>query len=391
MFRRLLLLAGLGSQAFGYAVLTHEAIIDTVWLDSLKPLLLKRFPQASEEDLKKAHAYAYGGAIIQDSGYYPFGSHLFSDLVHYVRSGDFILTLIRDAQDLNEYAFALGSLSHCAADEMGHSIATNHVVPMLYPKLKARYGEVVTYEDNPAAHLKTEFGLDVAQVARGHYAPDSYHNFIGFEVSKPLLDRAFKDTYAIELKDVFLSVDLALGTYRRTVSNVIPGTTKIAWELKQDDLRKAEPTISRKKFVYNLSRASYEKEWGTEYKRPGWKSRLMAWIIRVTPKVGPFRALSFKAPTPAAENLFVKSFNATVDRYRELLRESRSSRFALENRNFDTGEPVVAGKYRKADDTYAQLVDRLKKRNFAAVPADLRADIERFYGPSKVENVDRMK
>ena len=380
MFRRLLLLGFLGLQAFGYAVLTHEAIIDTVWLDGIKPLLLKRFPQAAEDDLTKAHAFAYGGAIIQDGGYYPFGSHLFSDLVHYVRSGDFIVALLRDAQDLNEYAFALGALSHYAADEEGHSIATNHVVPMLYPELKQEFGNVVTYEDNPAAHLKTEFGFDVAQVARGHYAPQSYHDFIGFEVSKPLLERAFKETYGLDLKDVFLSVDLALGSYRRTVSNIIPGTTKLAWELKKDELRKAEPTVSRKKFVYNLSRASYEKEWGKEYQRPGWKSRVFAWIIRVVPKVGPFRALAFKAPTPAAENLFVKSFNATVDRYRGLLRDSQAPNFKLVNRNFDTGQPIVAGKYKMADDAYAKLVERLKKKDFADVSPELRADIERFYG-----------
>ncbi|HEX9344946.1 MAG TPA: hypothetical protein VF900_03430, partial [Candidatus Acidoferrum sp.] len=90
-----------------YAVLAHEAIIDVTWEMHIKPLLLKKFPQATEEDLSRAQAYAYGGAIIQDLGYYPYGSPFFSDLTHYIRSGDFIQALLRDAKDVHEYAFAL--------------------------------------------------------------------------------------------------------------------------------------------------------------------------------------------------------------------------------------------------------------------------------------------
>src|SRR5438270_10093373 len=151
--------------ARGYSVLSHEAIIDAAWDASIKPILLQRYAGASEEDLRKAHAFAYGGSIIQDMGYYPFGSHLFTDLVHYVRSGDFILNEISDAQDMNELAFALGSLSHYAADTIGHPDATNLVVPMLYPRMREKFGRVATYEDNPADHLKVEFSFDVAEVA----------------------------------------------------------------------------------------------------------------------------------------------------------------------------------------------------------------------------------
>ena len=202
----------------GYSVLTHEAIIDSSWPNEIKPLLLKRFPGATDDQLRDAHAYAYGGAIIQDMGYYPFGSKFFSDLVHYTRSGDFVTALLRDSQDINEYAFALGALAHYAADNEGHPIAINRAVPMLYPKLHAKYGAEVTYEDNPGAHLKTEFGFDVVQVARGKYASETYHDFIGFKVSKPLLERAFEDTYCLKMEKVFRDVDLALGTYRYSVS-----------------------------------------------------------------------------------------------------------------------------------------------------------------------------
>ena len=73
-----------------YAVLSHEAIIDSAWDANIRPLLLKRFPNATPEEMKEAHGYAYGGVIIQDMGYYPHGSKFFSDLTHYVRSGDFV-------------------------------------------------------------------------------------------------------------------------------------------------------------------------------------------------------------------------------------------------------------------------------------------------------------
>ena len=184
----LILSLGWPSETAAYAVLAHEAIIDSVWDTNIRPLLLKRFPSATVEEIKQAHGYAYGGAIIQDMGYYPHGSFFFSDLTHYVRSGDFILALLRDSKDLDGYAFALGALAHYAADSNGHPVGTNRAVPLLYSKLKKKYGDSVTYEQDKLAHVKTEFGFDVLEVARGRYAPDSYHDFIGFGVSVPLLE-----------------------------------------------------------------------------------------------------------------------------------------------------------------------------------------------------------
>ena len=284
---RLVVLAVLSAPvSFGYSVLTHEAIVDSLWDASIQKMLLKRFPAATPEELEQAHAYVYGGCIIQDMGYYPFSSHLFSDLTHYVRTGDFIEALIRESQDINEYAFALGALAHYAADNNGHRIATNLSVPILYPKLRRKFGKEVTYWDNPLAHIRTEFGFDVLQVAQGRYAPDRYRAFVGFEVSKPVLERAFLDTYGIELKDVFGSLDLALGTFRYSVGSIIPGMTRVAWQLKKDQLAKEIPGVTKKKFLYNLSRSSYEKEWGTEYHRPGFRTRIVTWIVRIMQKIG---------------------------------------------------------------------------------------------------------
>ncbi len=369
--------------ASGYSVLTHEAIVDSLWDASIQKLLLKRFPSATPEDLEKAHAYAYGGCILQDMGYYPFSSKLFSDLTHYVRSGDFIQALIRESQDVDEYAFALGALAHYAADNNGHRIATNKAVPILYPKLGRKFGKEVTYWDNPPSHLRTEFGFDVLQVAHGRYAPEGYHAFIGFEVSKPVLERAFADTYGVELKDVFGNLDLALGSFRYSVGSIIPGMTRVAWQLKKEEVIKEVPGITRQKFLYNLSRSSYEKEWGTQYQKPGFRVRLVSWVLRIIPKVGPFKSLAFRAPTPEVEKLYMTSFNATVDNYRSLLGEVNSGRLELANDNFDTGEPVAAGKYLGADQAYDQLLGKLADRKFAGVSPELRGNMLDYYKDRK--------
>src|SRR6202162_1592479 len=248
------------SLSYGYTVLTHEAIIDSVWDSSVRKLLLKRFPGATPEELEQAHAYAYGGCIIQDMGYYPFSSRFFSDLTHYVRSGDFIAALIRESQDLNEYAFALGALEHDAADTEGHHIATNRAVPMLFPALRRKFGNSVSYWDNPTAHIRTDFGFDGLQVATGRYAPDRYRGFIGFQVSRAVLERAFQDTYGIEMKDLCGNLPLALGSYRYSIGSIVPGMTRVAWSLKKAQLQKEIPGITRKKFLYNLSPSRYEQE-----------------------------------------------------------------------------------------------------------------------------------
>jgi len=362
-----------------YSVLTHEAIIDVVWDTNIRPLLLKRFPHATPDELLKAHAYVYGGAIIQDIGYYPHGTKFVSDATHYFRSGDFIVSLLRNAQNLNEYAFAIGALAHYAADNCGHRLATNLAVPLLYPELQNKYGPVVTYGDNPIAHIKTEFAFDVLQVAKGHYAPDSYHDFVGFEVSLPVLERAFQETYGIELKSVISNEERAANSYRNSVNGLIPKATRVAWNLKQHDIQKDEPGITRKKFLYNLSRASYEKEWGKDYQRPSASDKFLAFLIRILPKIGPLRILTFRTPTPEAQQLFENSFNMTVDRYRALLIDLGNGRLQVPNDNFDLGEVAERGQYKLADKTCAELLDRLAKQHMVGVDQELKTQLLAFY------------
>jgi hypothetical protein len=378
-FAAFLLLALLcGSGSLAYSVLTHEEIIDLVWADHISPLLLQRFPGLTEEQLKEAHGYAYGGAVIQDLGYYPFGSAEFSNLVHYVRSGDFVRELLLQSQDANEYAFALGALAHYTADIAGHP-AVNQAVALQYPKLRAKYGNSVRYAQDRTAHLKTEFGFDMAQVAKNRYASRQYHDFIGFQVSKPLLERTFPIVYGVELKDVLTHEDLAVGSYRFAVSRMIPEMTKIALRTHKKDMARETPNFAKRKFLYRLSRSDYEKEWGKDYKRDSFKIRLFAILLRYMPKIGPFKALAFNNPTALTEDLYFKSINTTVDRYRIFLEQVRTNSLTLANTDFDTGKETKAAEYSLTDDTYAKLLRQLAERKFDLTTPDLRDNLLNFY------------
>jgi hypothetical protein len=366
------------STSFAYSVLTHEEIVDLLWTDEIQPLLLKRYPGLTEEQVTDAHAYAYGGAVIQDLGYYPFGSREFSDLVHYVRSGDFVRELLLESQDVNEYAFALGALSHYASDIAGHP-AVNQAVAIQYPKLRAKYGKSVRYAQDKTAHLKTEFGFDTVQVAKNRYASQQYHDFIGFQVSKSLLERVFPAVYGVALKDVLTHEDMAIGSYRFAVSRLIPQMTKVALQTHKKDLMRETPNFAKRKFLYRLSRSNYEKEWGKDYVKPGVGTRILSTLLRYMPKIGPFKGLAFNNPTPQTEDLYIKSINTTVDQYRALLEEVRAGRLVLANCDFDSGQATKAAEYTLTDVTYAKLLARLSERKFDLASSELHANVLQFY------------
>jgi Zinc dependent phospholipase C len=376
----LLVVCALSRVGAGYSVLTHEEIIDLLWADQIKPLLLEKYPGASPDDLRVAHAYAYGGSLIQDMGYYPFGNRLFSDLVHYVRSGDFVEALLDEATDVNEYAFALGALAHYTADIVGHP-AVNAAVAQGFPKLRAKYGPDVTFAQDPRAHIRTEFGFDVVQVAKHRYTSDAYHDFIGFQVSKPVLERAFLKTYGVKLEDVFRSIDLSIATFRRSVSTVIPEMTRVALLTRKEELVKENPSFARKKFLYNLKRSEYEKQWGKDYQKPGVGARILAVMFKLIPKVGPFKAVAFKMPSPETETLYLKSVNTSVEQYRKYLEDLRVGKLVLENTDFDTGKHTVAGEYRLTDEAYATLLNKLTDRKFADATTALQQNMLAFYEP----------
>lgn len=382
--KRVLSAAGLiltfASFCNAYSVLSHEAVIDALWTTGLRQALLARFPQATPEQLKEAHSYAYGGAVMQDMGYYPNGNGYFSDLTHYVRTADFIQALIADSNSLDEYAFALGALSHYAADALGHGKGTNIGEPLIYKNLRRKYGSVVTYEDNPYDHLRTEYGFDVEQVAQGNYAPGAYHDFIGFNVSKDLLERAFCETYGFPLTQMVDDFDKAIGSYRHALSTLIPLFTRIAWADHEGEIRHARPGMTKHEFLYTMRRSSYEREWGKNYDRPTFFDRILAFLVKILPPIGELKVLKFKPLTPHVEQIFMKSFDAVTPEYREHIHEVEQKQLRLQNINFDVGVVTGPGQYRLQDETYAYWLLQLDKSNYAQLTPRISQNILAFYG-----------
>jgi len=362
-----------------YSVLTHEALIDASWAKNIKPLLKLKFPNATDEDLKKAHAYAYGGCLLPDMGYFPFGSIYFTNLAHYVRSGDFVENLLGESQNIDEYAFALGALCHYMADKYGHSIGTNHVVPIVYPKMKKQFGNVVTYGENHISHSRVELSFDVLEVAKGNYAAEGYHDFIGFEVAKPVLERAFLKTYGQDINTVFGDLDLAISTYRWSVKSLMPTVTRAAWRMRKDEILKANPSANAHSFHYKMKRKAYIKEFGSSRTKGNIGERLVAFLIRILPKVGPLKALTFKDPGPKGEETFIKSFDTVLVHYQAALAYLHNKPLNLPDVDYDTGKPTHIGEYELADKSYGKLVENLEDSKFNNLTARLKQNIINFY------------
>jgi len=383
MLAAILLAAILAAQpVFAYSVFTHEELIDLAWSTSIRPLLLARFPSASEDQLREAHAYAYGGCAIQDMGYYPFAKEFFSDLTHYVRTGDFVANLLNDSKTLDEYAFAIGALSHYLGDTIGHSEAVNLATPIAFPKLEQEFGPVVAYDQDPHAHVRTEFAFDVGQLSKRTFAPPSYMRHVGFRVSRSLLARVFRETYGFQFHELVGKTRPALHSYRTSVRTFISAFAGAEVVLHHRQFAPDSSNEAFRIFAERLKQADYERHWKMGYTGPGFGSHMLAIVVKIVPKVGVISLLAIKIPEPKTEEWYVESVNRTVDAYAEVLGRMRSAPdgdLDLQNLDLDTGKPVRPGSYHLTDQTYAQLLDRLTSRPERPIPAEVRRNVLDFY------------
>jgi Zinc dependent phospholipase C len=378
----LLLATGVTQPALGFGLFTHESLIEVSWKAMIEPLLVKRTPNATPEQLQEARKYAYGGAIIQDLGYFPHSNEFCSDLLHYIRSGDFIQELFRQASDLYEYAFALGALEHYVADTTGHPMATNPAVAIYNPQLRAKYGDAVTYEQSKVAHSQAELGFDVVDMAGKFYRWNIFSELIAFAVPTPLLERAFTQTYGLELKDLFSEHDLArtIRVYQRVLSDLYPRLAMVAGRLKRDEILAQHPQLAEKDFMYPRSMPKEEREAiRRHYEEPKFVDKGFTVLARVPLKLGLLKSLDFDVPTPETEKLFVESIRVMRELYQRLLGDIDTGRLALTNLNFDTGRPTSPGEYALADHTYAKLLDTLAKENFTGMTPALKAHLLAYY------------
>jgi hypothetical protein len=402
-------------QARAYSVLTHEQLIDLTWDTSIVPLLKSRYPTLTPAQIEQARAYAYGGCVIQDIGYYPFGDAFFSDLTHYVRSGDFVVNLFRNAGNANELAFAVGALSHYIGDTVGHATATNLAVPVQFPNLRRRYGDSVSYAQGEHQHVQTEFAFDINEISHQRFAPVHYLRHVGLQVPTKQLALAFYQTYGV--RDDFEARRggrINVGGYRFAVRTFIP---RIAYavtvlhrkhepsELMDDDLKKLKAQIAS---------VAAKNDWDAYRKNPGIGTYSLAGLLLILPKIGPIKLVAVKGPTQVTEVEYIHSVERSSEELNRSLRRftpppatnvlaanvvqadeqlrtapmlqsgatpnpSADNAHPLANRDLDTGLVVKPSGYRLTDDTYADLLHRLVAHPAEAVPPGIKEDILLYY------------
>ncbi len=365
-----------------YSVQTHEEIIDLAWKQSIRPILLKHYPNLTPAQIDEAHAYAYGGSAIQDAGYYPSGNAFFSNLTHYVRSGDFILNLLRNAQNADDLAFAIGALSHYIGDNFGHGYAVNHAVPIEFPNLHKKYGDTVNYAQGPHPHVQTEFAFDINQLSKGHFAPAGYLKHVGLEVPGPLLRTAFYETYGLNLTGTIGHHERVVRVYRNSVRSFIPNIAAAETLLHKkfpDDV----PSDDFNQIRTELLQAAAEDNWKAYSRKPGFGMHMYAGLIFILPKFGPLAMLKIKGPTPQTEEMYVHSLARTMQAFRRALADYDNIGLYVANRDLDTGEVVKPGGYSLTDQTYAMLLDALVTQSNAnptqIIPQALQQDILAYY------------
>ncbi len=419
----LVLLFALPSQprASAYSLLTHEQLIDLTWQDSVVPLLLSRYPGLTPAQLDEARAYAYGGCVIQDIGYYPFGDLTFSNLTHYVRTGDFVVALFRNATNADELAFAIGALSHYIGDSVGHSQATNRAVPILFPKLLAKFGPVVNYAQARHPHVQTEFAFDVNEIAHHRVAPVHYLRHIGLMVPVHQLALAYYQTYGLTAD--FSSTRgrrFNLSGYRFATRSFIP---RIAYAVTLLH-RKQEPTEAqspeRIQMDQETAALAISNNWQAYRRKAGIGTYTLAGFLWIIPKFGPLKMVDVKGPTPATEVDYLHSvvLSETLLRQRlasftpptdlrsanantistatlaplpaaqpqsagslsaQIAHPVRDPHHPLPNRDLDTGLVVQPGGYSLTDSTYAGLLHRLTQSPSQPIPPGIKEDIQVYY------------
>lgn len=408
--------------AVAYSLLTHEQLIDLTWQDSIVPLLKSRYPTITPAELEHARAYAYGGCVIQDIGYYPFGDKAFSNLTHYVRSGDFVVNLFRNAGNADELAFAVGALSHYIGDTVGHSEATNLAVPIQFPKLRTQYGPVVNYAQAEHQHVQVEFAFDVNEIVRDRVAPLRYHKHVGLEVPVRQLALAFYQTYG-------LTEDFSgrrgrrfnVRDYRFAVRAFIPN---IAYAVTLLHRRHAPPdpdSLAAQQIKTQIAALAIQNDWHAYRQRASIGTYALAGLLLVLPKVGPLKLADVKGPTEATEADYLHSVAHSTDALRRMLarftpppatrstaasaaavdtqaqpspshplpanpkasqlvpRESNSARHPLSNRDLDTGRVVQPGGYPLTDSTYADLLHNLTRQPAQPIPPGIKEDVQSYY------------
>jgi hypothetical protein len=410
-----------------YSLLTHEQLIDLTWHDSIVPLLLSRYPNLTPAELQSARAYAYAGCVIQDIGYYPFGDKSFSNLTHYVRSGDFVVNLFRNANNANELAFAVGALSHYIGDSIGHAQATNLAVPIEFPKLADKFGRVVNYAQAPHQHVQIEFAFDIDQIAHHRFAPLQFLRHVGLRVPIRQLALAYYQTYGITEDFGKTGRRINVRGYRLAVHGLIPRAAYALTLLhrKHEPLETQSPDLDA--IQKEVAAVSTQDDWDHWRRKAGIGTYILAGILYVIPKFGPLSLVAIKDPTSATEADYLHSVVQSTAALRHALArftppppvrstaiasqpdpqqqkpsptqdlaalqaffsKFRDPQHPLPNRDLDTGSVVKLGAYSLTDLTYARLLHKLTRQPSQPIPPGIKRDVLAYFANPPSDVVSR--
>jgi len=381
-------------QLHAYALITHEQLVDLTWQDSIVPLLLSQYPNLTVAELDEARAYAYGGCVIQDIGYYPYGEASFSNLTHYVRPGDFVVSLLRNAHTANELAFAIGALSHYVGDTIGHPLAVNVAVPVEFPSLAAKYGNSVNYSQGRHQHVQVEFAFDIDEIVHHRVAPVRYLRHIGLRVSMRQLALAYYQTYGItDGFSRFRGRRVNVPAYRFAARSFIP---RIAYAVTLLH-RKSEPaepaSTERDDYDAQVATTAANDDWKKYQDHAGIGTYVLAGVIFILPKIGPLKLVAVKGPTEETEAKYLHSFLLSAAAFRRYLvrftvpavaanaspLRPHNNRHPLPNRDLDTGSVVQPGGYSLTDSTYAALLHQLALDPTQHIPPGIKEDVQAYY------------
>ncbi|GAA4493175.1 hypothetical protein GCM10023172_01400 [Hymenobacter ginsengisoli] len=364
-----------GHSAAAFSALTHQAVVDSCWTRNLVPVLERHYAGATPAQLREARSYAYGGALLQDLGYYPGNGALFSDLTHYVRTGDFVRALLEEARDRNELAFALGALAHYAADGVGHPVGTNAVTDLVFPELYPRLGTPITYAQAPHQHAQVEFAFDVAQVQAGYYRSEDFHEAIGLRVSRSVLERAFQRTYELRLGQVLPHVGPGLAAFRFVSAELLPAAVRASEYVPAGQLRQL-PAPERQRYYERINTGHFRRRRGPRPDHLSLGMHVLVWLRPALPRLGVAPLLAFRPLPPAAFATMQASFGEALVRYQAMLAHLATP---LPNLNLDTGQPTRAGVYALADRTYAGWVQRLARTRHLELATAVQENLRLFY------------
>ena len=169
------------------------------------------------------------------------------------------------------------------------------------------------------------------------------------------------------------------------MAKVIPEMTQVALATHKPEIGREYPDAAKKEFLYHLSRADYEREFSSRYRHPGIFARILGFFIKLVP-FGPAKILGYRNPTPLTEDYYFRSMDRVLAQYHRLIEQANAANRDFPNLNLDTGYPTRKGEYALADQTYADLVQRLARDHFVHLTPAVQRNILAYFAGGEPAN-----